>query len=444
MTADRRDPDIRAALTPSSDVVVPMDLAGAIHAQLVVTPQERPGWGDRLWGVIPQTPLVRSALRLAVVAAALLAVAVAVAIASRQDDKPGIVEGYHGDDARTGLMPGPGPSGIPVVDWSVDLAGPFGALSMPLVRDGIVIVSDTRGTATALDLVTGMEVWRLEDLGRGSGAPVLSGANLVLATDDGTVTAIDLATRDEVWTTRSGAPTTAPLTRTAEAIIVGGEDGMVRGLSPIDGRLLWSFEVGGPVQRAPAIVDGIVYAAGLGGHVTAYEPATDRVLWSWNLGEGEVSTPVVSQGALYLTHGPIDLATPHELVAVDTATGQVTGTWPSPTLDRLFVGAVVDGLVYTVGEDGAVRVVDPTVADGEPSLLAQFASPIDSLATVVGQTLYVSDRGGEVHAVDLETAAERWSVTVAGAPTMPVVVDGRVIVATDVGRAFVLADPFVP
>jgi outer membrane protein assembly factor BamB len=126
-------------------------------------------------------------------------------------------------------------------------------------------------------------------------------------------------------------------------------------------------------------------------------------------------------------------------VAVDVTARAVRWRSPSPTPDRLFVGAVTDDAVITVGEDGAIRRLDP--ATGAVTPFFDNTAGMGALPTIVGDTLFVSSYDGMVRAIDLTTGVERWRVHVRGRPTMPVVVDGRVYVGTDLGRAVLIGSP---
>ena len=116
-----------------------------------------------------------------------------------------------------------------------------------------------------------------------------------------------------------------------------------------------------------AIADGRVYAAADTGIVTAFDLETGAEAWRLDLArddrvplsQPEVSSPAYSDGVLYLARGPFDISTPHEIVAIDVTTREVQWRSPSPTMDRMFVGAVTTDAVYSVGEDGAVRIAGP-------------------------------------------------------------------------------------
>ena len=119
MTMTDRDRLIRAALMPPAELTVPADLGEQIHARLVETPQRRPGL-TRYVGpfrrLIPETPIVPrpAVVWLTALLLVLLALLAVIGVASRlQDGTPLSMTSYHGGPAQDGIMPGPGPAGVP-------------------------------------------------------------------------------------------------------------------------------------------------------------------------------------------------------------------------------------------------------------------------------------------------------------------------------------------
>lgn len=453
MTTTNRDQLIRAALAPRDDLVVPADLGEQIHARLVETPQRSPGLAG-LAGpfrrFIPETPLLArpAVVWLTALLLLILALITVIGVASRLEPSvPLSVTSYHGRPAQDGFMPGPGPAGVPIVIHDIELAGSMNNLSVPLVRDEVVYFAHTRGGVAARGATDLSELWTKDGLPHGAEAPVLLGPLLVVAGEDGTITGLDAATGDERWTRQIGGAVEAPLTGVDDRVLVGSSGGKVVVLSSADGQVIHEINARGPVKRSPAIADGTAYIAADSGVVTAFDIMSGEVDWmldlaaddSVTLSEPEVSTPAYSDGMLYVVRGPFDMSAPHEVVAIDVSVPAVRWRATSPTRDRLFVGAVTDAAVITVGEDGAIRRLD--LATGAATPYFNNTAAMGALPTIVGDTLYVSSSDGVVRALDLGTAVEHWSVQVRGQPTMPVVVDGRVYVGTDVGRAVLIGDP---
>jgi outer membrane protein assembly factor BamB len=438
-----RDALIRAALTPAGDLPVPADLAETIHGRLVATPQRRAGLAAPLRRLVPEMPVAGRPIGAWLAAALLLlaGLAVVAGIASQRDRSfPAEMTSYHGGPSQDGVMPGPGPVGIPTTLWQQRLDAALDNWSVPLVRDGVIYVVDLAGSLQARDAATGEMMWDIPDLGAGIHAPVLLGDMLVMVSDEGLVTAIDVVTRELAWQQELALPVIASMAGSDGTAIVSSSDGVAVALSVDDGSERYRVRARGPVNRSPAIANGIVHLADDSGLVTAFRLADGEIVWEADLTTDdtvpvpspEVSTPVYSNGSVYLVRGPFDMSAPHEVVALDGATGGIRWRWTSPSLDRLFVGTVTDDAVYTVGEDGWVRRLG---LDGTGATeLYHAAGGIGALSTVFDDTLYVSSYDGMVQAIDRSTGERHWQVVTTGMPTMPVVIDERVVVGTGFGE----------
>jgi len=441
MMANDRDALIRAALTPPESVQPPAELADDIYRALVATPQRRAPLGGLPVGRwLPQR--TASLAWLVVLGSLLLAALAILAIASRP---PSILDGvvnFHGNPGLTGEMPGPGPSGSVAIGWQVALAGPLTSLNMPLARDGQLVVADGNGTVTTLDARTGQLMWSTTGFGSIIGTPVLTAGRIIVAADDGTVVAIDAATGVEGWRRSIGAPTRAPLAAAGDVALVGSEDGFVHLLDVVSGAELRKVDAGGPVQRSPAIVDGIAYVGVLGGRVTAFDVPTGTIRWTTELGEGEVLTPALTDGILYVARGPLDLSEPHEVVALDAADGAIRWRWSGLTVERFFITAVADGAVFVGSEDHNVYRLDAAIGTG--GLFFETEGSVDRLGAIADGTLYVSSADRHLYAIDPVSGVEKWKLEVEGTPTVPVVIDGRVVVGTHLGKVVAIEGSSTP
>ena len=154
MNTSDRDVMIRLALTPPAEVHAPADLGDSIYREIVRTPQRRGlvRLGRLGWLPAPSPLLVTLALL------ALLAVGLVIVALSRPTSPP-IVAMYHGGPDRTGVMPGPGPAGEPVIQWDIGRPGALPFNSMPVPVDGLLVVGDDSGVLAALDQDAGTVLW---------------------------------------------------------------------------------------------------------------------------------------------------------------------------------------------------------------------------------------------------------------------------------------------
>jgi outer membrane protein assembly factor BamB len=435
MTTNDRDAMIRLAIAPPADVVAPADLGDAIYGQVLATPQRRGlvRLGRFGWVQAPSQQLVAFGLL------ALLGVGLIVAGLLRPPATP-VLTNYHGGPDRTGVMPGPGPAGVPIPLWNVQRPGAVLFSSMPLPAGGRVYVGDTSGFLAALDSTTGATTWEEDVGGAIDGGQAVAGDLVVVGTKAGDVVAYS-ETGSLVWRQPLDAGAVLASLLVADGVIyVGTDGGQLVALSPLDGHVLWRTSVDGPVSRGPAFWDGVLYFGTGTGRMYAVGAGDGTERWTVELGPGQVGTPAVSGGRVYVGRGLNGAGPDHDLVALDVRDGSEVWSFPSETGRQVHVGAIAHGRVYAASEDGNLYALES--ATGELIWTASIGGRLATLASVVGDVVYVSSTAGTVHAVDAATGDVLWAVEVEGGePTMAAVVGGRLYIGTNLGRVIAFGDP---
>ena len=428
MTTNDRDLLIRLAIAPAPEVVAPADLGDAIYGAILATPQRR-GLGvlGRRVPWLTSRPLIGLVALLALLGVGLLIFAL-----SRPPATP-LLTMYHGGPARTGVMPGPGPSGAPAIAWDVQRPGAFAFNTMPLLRDGRVLVADDSGVIAALDEGTGSTIWAFDAGSAIRSSPVLFWDTVAVGTDSGDVLAVRVADKIEAWrTTLDGTPVSASILVAEGVLYAGTEGGRLHALDPATGDVSWSVEVGGAITRGVAYDDGVVYVGGTGGHVLAFDAVTHQPRWRVELGAGEVGTPAVGGGRVLIARGLLEPDPPHDLVALDVGTGAIDWTFASPAGGQTHLAVLAPQTTYAYAEDGSLSALDP--ATGAVRWAATTGAAIGSPPALVGNTLYVACDDRTVRALDAGTGDELWRIEVNGKPSAPTIVDGGVFLGTNLGR----------
>jgi outer membrane protein assembly factor BamB len=310
---------------------------------------------------------------------------------------------------------------------------------MPLVSSGLVFVEDGGGGVTAFDEGTGALNWTGRPDGPGAGTIAIIGRSLFHGSSRGQLTALDAVSGAKLWSQPVGAGGALSVATDGTILVVASTDGHVYGLDPASGGMRWTLDAGGSVARGAAIGDGIGYVGATSGRVTAFRVADGSLVWRTELGVGEIVTPAVDHALVLVAHGFGSGATPAALYGLDVRDGAQRLLWHEPTVSRLFVGAVEGGTVYALNEDAMAFAID--VATGASRLFAQAGGKFGSLAAIVGPTIYLTSGDGQVTAIDRATGVTHWSLAVKGIPSTPAVIDGRVFVATDLGKVVAIGDP---
>ncbi len=427
MNAMNRDELIRDALTPAAHVQAPIDLGDEIYRTLIRTPQRRSGAWPFVAG---RTPAMAGLWLLLIVSILIAGLVFAIGSLLPRPDVPGIIGMYHGGPERTGIMPGPGPAGTVDVGWSVTRRGGVPFNVMPVVSGDSVFVGDASGSVAALDAQGGGILWEADVASPVTASPVLVDDLVVVGTEDGAIVALDAATGNERWAFAAGSRVGASLAAVDGTVFAGTDDGTMYGLEATTGAPLWEHAADGAITRGPAIADGVMFLGAEGGQFSAIDIATLQVRWVAELGPGELATPAVTDGTVYTATGlSADVA--HEVVALDIADGSLRWAFAAPSDQTVFVSAVADGLVYAGSEDSNLYAID--AASGALRWTLDTGGGVGSLAAFADGVLYVPSADRFVYAVDAATGEELWKVEVGGAPSIPVVIAGRVIVGTDLG-----------
>ena len=192
---------------------------------------------------------------------------------------PHDVPTYRGDAARTGVMPGPGPSGRPDVAWTFQAGAPF--KSSPAVVGDAVIAVSTDGVVHALALVSGSTSWTAE-LGAEvmSASPLVVDGLVVMGDQGGTVHALDLASGVERWRTETDGPIDGAAAAIDGRILVATETGTAFALDPTTGAVAWRQSLPGAVTRSICAADGRGYFATSGGVLVALLASNGSVAWT--------------------------------------------------------------------------------------------------------------------------------------------------------------------
>lgn len=330
----------------------------------------------------------------------------------------------------------------------------------PVVGGGMVFVMDTMGVVHAFDAKTGAERWsqtfRISGDGASSvygGGVSYSGERAYVTTGVGEVAAINAADGKVLWKVKPSGPLRGSPTIAFNSVFVMTQANQIVTLNPENGAQIWNatasvgqtgvFGVAAPaagqgtiiagystgeliayryengrelwsdalartslstsvgvltdIDADPIIDRGRVYALGQGGRMAAYELVTGQRIWELNL--AGISTPAVAGDWIFT------LTDDARLLCIARATGKVRWLtqlnafrnqekkkdpifWSGPVLagDKLwFVNS--RGEMYTA-----------SVADGQPSLFAKLDAPVTLAPVVAGNTLYVLDDNGRIHA----------------------------------------------
>jgi alcohol dehydrogenase (cytochrome c) len=254
--------------------------------------------------------------------------------------------------------------------WSYSMADNRGQQAQPLVKDGVMYLTDHEKTV-ALDPISGKEIWksmieyppettRVVCCGIvNRGAAIFEG-RLFRGTLDGNMIALDIKTGKELWRTKSSDPkdgysiTGAPLLANGVVItgVAGaefGHRGYLEGFDPQTGKQLWrTYTIPAPGEPGAETWPG---ESGLhGGGSTwitgSYDPELDLVLWG--TGNPAPWNPAHRQG---------DNLHTNSILAIQPKTGKIVWTYQMTPNDPFDYDGVNELVQAELSIDGTLRKV---------------------------------------------------------------------------------------
>ena len=373
---------------------------------------------------------------------------------------------YRGDAARTGVMPGPAPVGVPKMVWQQLLPG---VTETPLYAEGRLFV--TRGQQGelgarlyALDVKTGETRWRASVTSEQGAVPSLDSQYVYVLTSHQTLVALRQDTGEVVWTYVTGGTARSVAPAVADGIVfVKTDDGSVLAVDATTGQERWRSPVPATSVNqsanevtilstvAIAVSDGVVYAAGEGGVLYAFSAETGTQRWTAQTNGNVIAAAAVADGTAYLIAQEVG-PNPNPVVSTLYALKATDGTerWRIDDVDPGVALAVGNSAVYVSGSvhglnEPANSLAAFDVKDGRKLWTAglyQAGAPV-----LVEGTVYVTAGGAgggvgagnsDIYAVNAANGSVLWKTAI-GPTAAPLIVDGLVIVPM-VGYVFALGD----
>jgi len=319
----------------------------------------------------------------------------------------------------------------------------------PAVVHDVVYNSDGRGIVVALDLATGESLWE-GDVGAPANSGISVADGLVLVGDvDGVVHALATSDGSERWNYEAGARLSGPPAILDGVSYLGTIDGQLHAIDLATGHSVWSAPVqtAGPVGRSVAAADGLVYVGSAGlapeapATLAAYDAASGELRWRQPLQAGSPGSPGIADGLVF-TAGSLDTgAEPSKAYAFDAVDGTPAWDEPfvSPTQANLYRAAVTGDRLYLVSNDGWAYTLD--ARDGHLLWSTAISAGESPNGAWLDGTLIITGGGQSVFALDSLDGAELWRFPVGAAARAPAIVDGHIVLGTEMGTLLSLGDP---
>ncbi len=234
------------------------------------------------------------------------------------------------------------------------------AASTPTACDGIrMFVGSIAGQYMAMELISGLSVWKGAADAVLSAAPVVMSQSLYIASQDGTIYSVRIGANSgpKMWP-QPPAPQAAgafasDIVVNEQGVFAGSTDYSVYAIDPVTGQTIWRFRCGGPIRQAVQVGVTHVYALATHDQFYAIDLATGRRA-KWTIPDGRMVLAEIGDTAYVLNSR-------NEMLVVDTAIGAVRIVAPLTGLD-LFVPNTTTPAVFAAGKDGLLCCLRPKMS----------------------------------------------------------------------------------
>lgn len=325
---------------------------------------------------------------------------------------------YRSDAQRSGIQPGPRPSGDPVLIWSAEANGPI--QFNPVLASGVLFVGSDDGHLYALDARTGSERWSFDAGAAVKGSAVAVDGVVAVVSANGTLHVVDQATGVERW----NAEGISDIGNVSDGILyVPGRDSTVRGYDLQTGAARWSWPAPEPVLYVTVVDDTAYVTAGATLHAVVIADGSER--WQFQTGGTQGSLASVAGGQVFVS----TREGPGALTALDRATGLPIWTFPEPGGLIVSLGSIQNGIVYAAAGGRFLALNAETGQEvwrvTAPGNVLRSTPIVDGLVFVP-----VDDPGGIV-ALRASDGATVWRQALGGPMQGWPIVSGGLIFTTD-------------
>lgn len=349
---------------------------------------------------------------------------------------------FHGNMARTGAYPGPGPASLGGVKWRFQTGGPI--VGSPAVAGGAVYVASLDTYLYAIDEDTGKEIWKFKSRFPIASTPAITDDTVYFVSSTGALAALDRTSGQPKWVfaaeferrfeaknlhgyapAQQTMPDAWDLFTSSPAVaegkvFFGSGDGGVYAVDSATGILQWKFSTGDVVHASPAVVDGTVYIGSWDSRLYALDAESGQLKWAFQGGEDPVihnqvgfqSSPAVMDGTVYV--GCRDA----HVYALDAASGKKLWDYPTSKSWVIATPAVRDGLVYA-GTSDTARFLALDAKTGRLRFAFDARAYMFSSPALAGDLAFVGSHNGRLYAVNAGTGALVWQFLTDGARADP-------------------------
>jgi len=276
---------------------------------------------------------------------------------------------------------------------------------LPAFSSGNLYFSDSEGTVTSINAITGAKNWekKLGALASGTAA----GFGIVVVSDiQGNVIALNINDGSELWSINVKSEILSSVAIDAKAVVVKSGSGELLSLDNQTGEILWSYRSKLPTltirgSSSPVIFDNKVYVSFDNGRLGVFELDSGFPIWdgaiSYVSGSSELenlidadSSPVIAGGLIYTTNyqGKLNI--------FDIS--QKRSIW-SYDISSFFSPVITRGMIIVVESDSGIKSFTSKTLEESWTLEDYLNRDISNAISFKGNLIF-GDFEGYIHVLD--------------------------------------------
>ena len=240
------------------------------------------------------------------------------------------------------------------------------------------------------------------------GTPAVSGDMVYLAGYNGKVYSYSISKQSEssnaLLDQDDSKPIVGGLVVDQGRVFVASSNGNLYALDATTLTQIWKLPTGNKIWSTPAVDNGTVFVGSFDKKVYAVNEVTGNKKWSFSTQGAIIATPVIDNGTVYIA------SFDRHIYALDEATGSVKWQYPASgqsgnTPSQWFWATPVisNGILYAPCLDGKVYAVK--TQDGSLVVTFDLGAAISSSPVVVAGKVIVATEDAKIYSLDASTGA---------------------------------------
>eukprot|EP01012_Entosiphon_sulcatum_P033749 TRINITY_DN42732_c0_g1_i1.p1 TRINITY_DN42732_c0_g1~~TRINITY_DN42732_c0_g1_i1.p1 ORF type:complete len:395 (-),score=37.37 TRINITY_DN42732_c0_g1_i1:11-1195(-) len=178
------------------------------------------------------------------------------------------------------------------MSWTSNLPTIDGGLqSSPVASGPYIYIGSPDYNLYALNVANGNVVWNFPTDGIINGSPVVYGGNIIFGSADNYVYCVDSAAKTARWKFKTNDRVHATPSVYGQVVYAGGYDSYIYALNIIDGSIKWKYQTGALIQASLLATDGSVYVSGFDKEMYKFD-TSGTLRWRTDVGGPIQCSPV--------------------------------------------------------------------------------------------------------------------------------------------------------